>query len=256
MIKAPQLAEKPGIEHGYFTRMGGVSDGIYGSLNIGLGSKDDRARVLENRRRIAQALTVDPARLVSPYQHHSADVITVDEPWAPGKGPKADALVTNRPGLAIAISTADCGPVLFADHHARVVGAAHAGWRGALTGVLEATIAAMEKLGAKRERISAVLGPTISSAAYEVGPEFVERFRREAPGSERYFTASERDGHAMFDLPGFIGGRLENAGVGEAVNLGLCTYADEERFYSYRRATHRGEDDYGRLMSAIVLSEA
>ncbi|MXN63354.1 peptidoglycan editing factor PgeF [Stappia sp. GBMRC 2046] len=256
MIKAPQLEEMPGIKHGYFTRVGGVSDGIYGSLNIGLGSRDDRDSVLENRRRIAQALAVDPARLVSPYQHHSADVITVGEPWAPGNGPKADALVTDRPGMAIAISTADCGPVLFADGHARVVGAAHAGWRGALTGVLEATIEAMEKLGAERGRISAVLGPTISAAAYEVGPEFVERFQREAPGSERHFTPSGREGHAMFDLPGFIAERLEKAGVGEAGNLGLCTYADEERFYSYRRATHRGEDDYGRLMSAIVLSEA
>lgn len=256
MIKAPQLAEKPGIKHGYFTRMGGVSDGIYGSLNIGLGSKDDRARVLENRRRIAQALTVDPARLVSPYQHHSADVITVEEPWVPGKGPKADALVTDRPGLAIAISTADCGPVLFVDPQARVVGAAHAGWRGALTGILEATVEAMEKLGADRARISAVLGPTISASAYEVGPEFVERFRREAAGSERHFSPSEREGHSMFDLPGFINERLGKAGVGEAANLGLCTYADEERFYSYRRATHRGEDDYGRFMSAIVLSEA
>lgn len=256
MIKAPQLAEKPGIKHGYFTRAGGVSDGIYGSLNIGLGSQDDRARVLENRRRIAQALTIDPARLVSPYQHHSADVITVEEPWEPGRGPKADALVTNRPGLAIAISTADCGPVLFADPQARVVGAAHAGWRGALTGILEATVEAMEKLGADRARISAVLGPTISASAYEVGPEFVERFRREAAGSERHFSPSEREGHSMFDLPGFINERLGKAGVGEAADLGLCTYADEERFYSYRRATHRGEDDYGRFMSAIVLSEA
>ncbi|MBA5775757.1 peptidoglycan editing factor PgeF [Stappia sp. F7233] len=255
MIEAPDLAAIPGIAHGYFTRQGGISQGIYGSLNIGLGSDDDRAAVLENRRRIAGKLSASPERLVSPHQFHSAEVTIADDAWAPGSGPKADALVTAKPGLALGISTADCGPVLFCDPEARVIGAAHAGWRGALHGVLEATLAAMESLGARNDRVTAVLGPTISASAYEVGGEFVDRFLSQDQGSDRYFSPSERTGHAMFDLPAYIVGRLRTAGVKKAGNLDLCTYGDEERFFSYRRATHRGEADYGRLMSAIVLKD-
>lgn len=255
MIKAPDLAAMPGIAHGYFTRQGGVSQGIYGSLNIGLGSGDDREAVLENRRRIAGELGTAPERLISPHQYHSAEAVVADRAWAPGSGPKADALVTAEPGLAIAISTADCGPLLFCDPEARVIGAAHAGWRGALHGVIEATLAAMESLGARTNRVTAVLGPTISASAYEVGGEFVERFLTEDAASERHFSPSERAGHAMFDLPGYIVGRLRAAGVRRAGDLSLCTYDDEERFFSYRRATHRGEPDYGRLMSAIVLKD-
>jgi polyphenol oxidase len=163
-------------------------------------------------------------------------------------------MVTATPGLALGITTADCGPVLFADAEARVIGAAHAGWRGAVTGVLESTIAAMERLGARRATIVAVLGPTISQKAYEVGPDFIKRFAEEAPGHERFFMETERPDHAMFDLPGFIGARLEAAGIEAFTNLGLCTYSDEERFFSYRRTTHRKEPDYGRLISAITLT--
>lgn len=255
MISAPDLADDTGVAHGFFTRRGGVSQGLYDSLNIGLGSRDDRESVLENRRRIAGLLGVEPARLVAPFQHHSADVAVVDAPWRPGEAPRADALVTATPGLAIAISTADCGPVLFYDSRARVVGAAHAGWKGAYSGILEATIEAMEGLGANRARITAVLGPTISAKSYEVGGEFVARFIDADGGNARFFSPSSREGHAMFDLPAYILSRLKAAGVGRASDLGLCTYMDEDRFFSYRRATHRGEEDYGRLMSAIALAE-
>lgn len=252
-IEAPALASHPKIRHAFFTRQGGVSEGIYTSLNGGIGSSDEAAKVAENRRRMAQALGVKPDGLVSVYQVHSPDAVLVEGPW-PGERPKADAMVTNVPGIALAITTADCGPVLFADTQARVIGAAHAGWRGAVTGVLESTLAAMERLGAHRSRIVAVLGPTISQAAYEVGPEFVARFAEEAPGHERFFRPGEKADHAMFDLPGFIGARLEAAGIGGFTNLGLCTYSDEERFFSYRRKTHRDEADYGRLISAITLT--
>ncbi|SHM30092.1 peptidoglycan editing factor PgeF [Roseibium suaedae] len=253
MIEAKEL-KFPGISHGFFTRQGGVSNGIYTSLNTGLGSDDNRSDVLENRRRIAGQLNVDPSLLVTPYQVHSPDVIHLDAPWTEDQDRKADALVTSTPGLAIGVSTADCGPVLFADPEARVVGAAHSGWKGAVTGVLENTIAAMEKLGAKRERITAVLGPTISRAAYEVGPEFQQRFVDSDEGNSAYFSPSDRADHHFFDLPAFIVNRLKTAGVGQAVNLDLCTYADEDRFFSYRRTTHRKEPDYGRLLHVIVLT--
>ena len=177
----------------------------------------------------------------------------VDEPWRPGEGPKADAVVTRRPGLAVGVGTADCGPILFADAEGGVVGAAHAGWKGALGGVLEATIAAMEGLGAARERIVAVLGPTISRTAYEVGPEFRERFIEAGAGNAVYFTPSDRAAHHRFDLPAYIGARLRAAGVGTFEDMALCTYADPERFFSYRRTTHRGEPDYGRLLHAIAI---
>ena len=252
-IQAPALSSQSNIRHAFFTREGGVSEGIYASLNGGVGSSDDPEKVQENRRRMAEALSVAPDALISVYQVHSPDAVIVEGPWATER-PKADAMVTSVPGLALGITTADCGPVLFADAQARVIGAAHAGWRGAVTGVLESTIAAMERLGAKRESIVAVLGPTISQKAYEVGPDFIERFSKEAPGQERFLKEAERPAHAMFDLPGFIGARLEAAGIGGFTDLGLCTYSDEERFFSFRRTTHRGEPDYGRLISAIALT--
>jgi len=253
MITAPALADLPGVRHGWSTRAGGVSEGIYGSLNTGLGSADDRARVLENRGRIAEALGVARGAMVTCHQVHSPDVVVATAPWGPEENPKADALVTDRPGLAIAVSSADCGPVLFADAEARVVGAAHSGWKGAFVGVLEATVDAMERLGAARGRIRAVLGPTISAAAYEVGPEFVDRFAAAGEDVARWFRPSDRDGHAMFDLPAYIVFRLTRAGVGDVGDLGICTYADEARFFSYRRTTHRGEPDYGRHLAGIVL---
>ena len=253
LIQAPALSSQPNIRHAFFTREGGASEGIYASLNGGVGSSDDPEKVQENRRRMADALSVAPDALSSVYQVHSPDAVIVEGPWR-GERPKADAMVTATPGLALAITTADCGPVLFTDLDARVIGAAHAGWRGAVTGVLESTLTAMERLGARREKIVAVLGPTISQKAYEVGPDFIKRFTDEAPGHERFFRQAEKADHAMFDLPGFIGARLEAAGVGEFTNLDLCTYSDEERFFSYRRTTHRKEPDYGRLISAIALT--
>jgi polyphenol oxidase len=252
-IQAPALASHSGIRHAFFTRQGGVSDGIYASLNGGIGSSDEPAKVQENRGRMAAALGAKHDALISVHQVHSPDAVIVEGPWR-GERPKADAMVTATPGLALGITTADCGPVLFADAEARVIGAAHAGWRGAVTGVLESTLTAMERLGARREKIVAVLGPTISQNAYEVGPDFIRRFAEEVPGHMRFFREAEKPDHAMFDLPGFIGARLEAAGVGEFTNLGLCTYSDEERFFSYRRTTHRKEPDYGRLISAITLT--
>lgn len=240
-----------GIRHGFFTRAGGVSQGIYQGLNVGIGSGDDRDAVMENRRRVTVWLGVGPEALATPHQVHSPDVAVAPAGFGADR-PMADAVVTDRAGVAIGVLTADCGPVLFADPQARVIGAAHAGWKGALGGVLENTIAGMERLGASRGRIVAVLGPSISGANYEVGPEFVARFVSADPGSRRFFTASKRDGHAMFDLPSYTLGRLAAAGV-EAHDLGICTYAREDLFYSFRRTTHRGEPDYGRQISSIVL---
>ncbi|HEX2134512.1 MAG TPA: peptidoglycan editing factor PgeF [Microvirga sp.] len=254
-VEAPELAACPGIRHAFFTRQGGVSEGVYATLNGGLGSSDDRERVLENRRRMAVLLGVAPEALVSVHQVHSPEAVPVAGSWT-GERPKADGMATRIPGVALAVSTADCGPVLFADPEARVVGAAHAGWRGALTGVLESTLSAMEALGARRNRIVAVLGPTISADAYEVGPDLVARFAAADPCNGRFFRPNGRDGHAQFDLPAYIRARLETAGVGAFAALGLCTYSDEERFYSFRRATHRAESDYGRLISAISLAPA
>jgi hypothetical protein len=253
MIEAPDLRSPP-VRHAFFTREGGVSTGIYGSLNGGIGSSDDPAHVTENRRRMAERLGVAESALVSLHQIHSAEAVIVERPWTRDARPRADGMATRVPGIALAISTADCGPVLFADAQARVVGAAHAGWRGALGGVLEATVAVMETLGAARRNITAVLGPTISQAAYEVGPELVAGFRQADPGNARFFRPGPRDGYAMFDLPGYIGARLAKAGVGAVADLGRCTYREEALFYSYRRTTHRGERDYGRLISAIALT--
>ena len=243
----------PRLEHGFFTRQGGVSRGIYQGLNVGLGSGDERGDVLENRARVAAQLGDSPF-LATPRQTHSPDVAVVDAPWAPGEQPAADAVVTNRPGIAAGVLTADCGPVLFAEAQSGVVGAAHAGWKGATGGVLENTIAAMERLGADRSRIVATLGPTISQAKYEVGPEFVERLIALDPDNAVWLAASPRPAHAMFDLPAYILARLERAGVAAAWT-GECTYADADRFFSFRRTTHRGEPDYGRQISAILIRD-
>jgi YfiH family protein len=251
MIQSDALLALPGIRHAFFTREGGVSTGLYAGLNGGVGSNDDHAAVLENRARMASAMGVAPDQLIGLYQIHSPDVIVVDGPFA--ERPKGDAMVTRVSGLALGVSTADCGPLLFADAEARVVGAAHAGWKGALSGIIEETVAAMERLGARREAITAVLGPTIGQNAYEVGPEFIDRFTEDDDANAVFFKPSAKPGHALFNLPGFIARRAEASGIGRFADLSLCTYADEARFYSYRRATHRGEADYGRLISAIAL---
>jgi polyphenol oxidase len=245
----------PGIRHGFFTRAGGVSQGVYESLNGGVGSHDVADRVAENRVRMAAALGVTSERLLTPYQIHSPNVVIAETPWTREQRPRADALVTRVPGLAIGVSTADCGPLLLADAQAGVVGAAHAGWRGALAGVIEATVAAMEKLGATRARIAAALGPTIRQRNYEVGPDLIARFVEADPANARLFTPSPRQGHAMFDLSGYIAARVRAAGVGHFEDLDLCTYAEPDRFFSYRRATHRGEADYGRHINAIALGD-
>jgi YfiH family protein len=246
-----EAAKPQGIRHGYFTRIGGVSSGIYQGLNIGTGSDDDQSLVAENRRRVAAWMGVPASHLLTAHQVHSPDVVIAREPF-PGPRPKADAIVTDRPGIAIGASTADCGPVLFADAEARIIGAAHAGWKGAFTGVLENTISAMEGLGARRDRIVAVLGPSIGPENYEVGPEFVARFVEADAENISYFTPSANPGHAMFDLNLYTVDRLKKAGV-TAEGLGRCTYAEEDLFFSYRRTTHRREPDYGRQVSAIVL---
>ncbi|WP_309083225.1 peptidoglycan editing factor PgeF [Chelativorans sp.] len=243
-----------GIKHGFFTRRGGVSAGIFESLNVGLGSSDLPDAVRENRRRVAASMDVPVEHLVTVHQCHSPDVVVVDGPIPQDARPNADAIVTRQPGLALGVLAADCGPVLFADPEARVIGAAHAGWKGALTGVVENTISAMEGLGARRGRIVAALGPSISQENYEVGPEFVERFCAAEAANSSYFSPSERSGHALFDLNRYTVDRLIRAGV-TAEGLCRCTYAEEDSFFSYRRTTHRGEPDYGRQISAICLEE-
>ncbi len=239
-----------GVAHGFFGRRGGASSGIFEGLNCGGGSSDQAEIVAMNRDRVADAIGVSPERLVSVHQVHSATAVTLHE--RPVERPRADAIVTNTPGLALAILTADCQPVLFADRNAGVIGAAHAGWRGALDGVLEATIDEMIAAGGARENIHAVIGPTISQRAYEVGQEFLERFLDEDPDSARFFINGQ-EGRYLFDLPGYGLMRLRAAGIGSAEWTRHCTYSDEARFYSYRRATHRGEADYGRLISVIRL---
>jgi YfiH family protein len=253
-LQADALARLDGIRHAFFTRAGGVSDGLYASLNGGTGSHDAAERVVENRSRMAAALGVAPERLVTVYQVHSPEVVVIERPWLPDARPRADAMVTDVPGLALGITTADCGPILFADPGAGVIGAAHAGWRGALAGVLEATIAAMERLGARRGDITAALGPTISQPNYEVGTDLSERFLAADSDNARFFAVGERPGHAWFDLPGYIVARLAAAGIGAVEDVRRCTYADPDGFFSYRRSTHRREADYGRHISAIVLS--
>jgi polyphenol oxidase len=253
MIEAKTL-KVDGIRHGFFTRQGGVSRGFYASLNGGVGSNDEAADVAENRSRMAAAVGVAPDRLLTAYQIHSPNVVVAERPWTRETRPRADAIVTREAGLGIGISTADCGPILFADPQARVIGAAHAGWRGALSGVAEATIAAMEKLGADRARIRAALGPMIRQPSYEVGPDLIARFDAEDPDGRGFFKPGARPQHAMFDLPGYIAARLRRAGIGQVEDLGHCTYADPELFFSYRRATHRAEADYGRHVNLIALA--
>jgi len=254
-IESPLLSQAAGsrIRHGFFTREGGVSEGIYAGLNVGVGSSDDRDRVMENRARVAAWFGLGADRLATVHQVHSPDVVVVDETYA-GDRPKVDAMVTSVPGVALGVLSADCGPILFADGRNGVIGAAHAGWKGALGGVLENTIDAMVALGAARETITAVLGPSIGPASYEVGPEFVERFLGFDPSYAQFFTPSEKPGHTMFDLPALTISRLRQAGV-TADTLGLDTYPDAGRFYSYRRTTHAQEPDYGRQISAISIRE-
>lgn len=242
------------VRHGFFTRRGGASSGVFSGLNCGAGSSDQREVVQINRNRAAQAMDVAPNALVGVHQVHSADVVTVTDPLSdPASGrPKADAMVTATPDLALAILTADCQPVLFADPKAGVIGAAHAGWRGALIGILGATLDAMESLGAKRKNITAVIGPSISQRAYEVGPEFLEDFLLEDVDNTRFFANGTGD-RMLFDLPAYGLHKLRDAGVGHAEWINHCTYSDPDRFYSYRRSTHAKEADYGRLISIIRL---
>jgi len=239
-----------GTRHGFFGRKGGASSGIFAGLNCGAGSSDLSDAVAINRARVAQAMDLPPAHLVTVNQVHSAEVATLTGP--PDQRPRADALVTATPGLGLAVLTADCQPVLFFDPKAGVIGAAHAGWRGSRDGVLEATVEAMEALGAARAAIAAVIGPTISQAAYEVGPEFLDSFLRDDPHSRRFFASGTGD-RMLFDLPGYSLQRLRQAGIGHAEWTRHCTYSDPERFFSFRRTTHAGEADYGRLMSVIRL---
>lgn len=254
MIHADLLSACPGIRHAFFTREGGVSRGIYAGLNCGLGSQDERERVLQNRAFVAGSLGVAADRLLALYQVHSPHCVVVEKPFAHADAQRADAMVTRTPDLALAVSSADCAPVLFAG--GGVIGAAHAGWRGALGGVIEATLAAMMALGARRADIRAVIGPTISQKNYEVGSEVRAAFVDQNDAYGAFFMPSGRNSHYLFDLPRLIHHRLRAAGVDAVGNVGLCTYEDEARFFSYRRMTHRGESDYGRHIHAIVLAGA
>ena len=253
MVKAQNLALS-GISHAFFTRQGGVSGGLYASLNGGLGSHDSATHIAENRARMGAALGVEPHCMLTAYQNHSPDVLVADAPWLAQTRPRADAVVTRVPGLAVGVTTADCGPILLADPQAGVIGAAHAGWRGALAGIVEATIEAMLRLGAERSEVRAALGPMIRQANYEVGPDLIARFTAEDAANDRFFVPAPRDGHALFDLAGYIRERLTRAGIWQIEDLGLCTYADPARFFSFRRSTHRAEADYGRHVNAIALS--
>lgn len=247
------LLAVPGLRHAFFTREGGVSNGIYASLNGGIGSKDDPAHVAENRRRMAEELNVKPTHFLSAFQVHSPDVVVATEPWDTASRPHVDAMVTKTPGLALGVSAADCGPILFVDPQARVIGAAHSGWKGAIGGVLESTISAMEGLGAARDSIIAAIGPLIRQQSYEVGAEFVARFTEADADNAAFFVPSSRENHSMFDLAGYIRRRLERAGLLMIDDVDVCTYADE-RMFSYRRSVHRKEPDYGRNIHAIVLA--
>ena len=249
-IRAAALENTP---HGFLGREGGVSSGILGGLNVGLGSGDDRAAIAENRRRAVDAV-LPGAALVTLHQVHSAEAIAVTAPFPDDARPHADALVTDRPGLLLGILTADCAPILFADREAGVIGAAHAGWKGAIGGVTDATIAAMERLGADRRRIAAAIGPCIARASYEVDDGFFRRFAEQDPENERFFSAGARADRHQFDLEAYVAARLAVAGIGRIELLGRDTYADARRFYSFRRATHRGEPDYGRQISLIGLA--
>jgi polyphenol oxidase len=253
-ITASNLNGHPGIRHGFFTRAGGASSGIYAGLNCGLGSSDDAALVLENRRRASAHLGGAHNSVVTLYQEHGQTAFTVANPVARDALPKADAVVTATPGLVIGVLTADCAPVLFADPAAKIVAAAHAGWRGALAGILESTIVEMERLGAHRDRISAALGPCIHQPAYEVGDQFRDDVIARDVANAVFFACPTSASQPHFDLPGFVLHRLAEARVGTIVNASQCTHANESLFYSFRRATQRREPDYGRQISAIVVT--
>lgn len=253
MITARNLQGAPGVRHMFFTRTGGVSEGIYASLNCGPGSDDDTGAVLDNRARAMAVLDQDPQSLVTVHQHHSPIAVRVHETWDIANAPKADAMVTSAPGVVLGILTADCAPVLFCDADAGVVGAAHAGWKGALGGVIEATLELMIDAGAQIDSIRAAVGPCIQQPSYEVGAEFRSSFMEAGSANERFFQPGTSDGKFQFDLSGYVTYRLGETGIGSVENLGIDTYTDEKLFFSYRRATHRGEPDYGRELSAIVL---
>jgi YfiH family protein len=262
-VSAPPLVEAPTlgahtaahrrVRHGFFTRQGGVSAGLYSSLNCGFGSGDERAAVAENRARVAGALGGPADGLVTVHQVHGTAVAQVDRPWRPDAAPKADALVTRTPGVVLGILAADCAPVLLADAEAGVIGAAHAGWRGALAGVVEAAVAAMEQIGATRARIVAAIGPCIGAASYEVGADFADRFIAEDAANRRFFTQGRVPDKRQFDLPGYLAGRLAGVGLARVDALGLDTLSDPARWFSYRRSCLAHEPDYGRQISAIML---
>ncbi len=252
-VTASNLSGVAGVAHGFFGRQGGVSEGIYASLNCGYGSNDDEACVRENRARVASCMGTQDDHLITVYQVHSADVATVGAPWPRSDAPHADAMVTRVKGIALGVLAADCVPVLFADGKAGVIGCAHAGWKGALGGVTDATVRAMETLGAERSRIRAAIGPCIGQASYEVGAEFVARFVDETGLNRDFFRSSGRAGHSLFDLPGYVAARLRATGVNDIARTNMCTYEHAESYFSFRRTTHRGEADYGRNLSAIML---
>lgn len=253
-ITAANLSGQPGIRHGFFTRTGGVSSGIYAGLNCGLGSNDDAVHVLENRRRVSDYLGSKYDGVLTLYQEHGATAFTVDGPIPRDQLPKADGIVTATPGLVIGVLTADCAPVLFADADAKIVAAAHAGWRGAVSGIVESTIAEMERLGARRERITASVGPCIDQSAYEVGDDFMDGVVARDSANAGYFVRASAFAKPHFDLPGFVVNRLRQAKIRNIVNASQCTHANESLFFSFRRTTQRNEPDYGRQISAIVVA--
>jgi YfiH family protein len=254
-LTADTLAHLPGLRHGFFTRQGGVSGGLYASLNCGPGSQDDLAHVTENRARAAQALGASPSSLCTLYQVHGAEVVTVREPWPADARPQADAMVTDRPGLMLGILTADCVPVLLVDPKARIIGAAHAGWKGAIVGVTNATVEAMEALGGWRDRMIAAIGPAIGWHCYEVDAAFLRRFLDADMANEQFFREGAGEGKYLFNVKGYVAQRLAQAGIHHIQMLGNDTYKEEENFFSFRRTTHRQEADYGRQLSAIMLEE-
>ncbi|MBT3916967.1 MAG: peptidoglycan editing factor PgeF [Rhodospirillaceae bacterium] len=255
MITIEELSGNPVIRHGFFTREGGVSEGLYGSLNCGYGSDDQADNVTENRKRVVNELGVPEAVLLTCYQQHTATALVVEKSWSPENAPIADGMATKTPGLALGILTADCAPVLFADESAGVIGAAHGGWQGALGGIVEATLQRMTELGATIGNIKAAIGPSIAQSSYEVGPEFFGRFNEASADYAVHFRPSSKDGHHMFDLAGFLVTRLREVGVAEIAKTGYDTRQDEHLFYSYRRSVLQGEKDYGREISVIVLAK-
>lgn len=252
MLTAPSLSKIPGLKHGFFTRLNGHSSGLYDSLNCGLGSDDDRPSVMKNRAFCAKNLGVEPDHLLTVHQEHTANAVVADEPWNPEGSPVADALASNTGGLALAVLTADCVPILFAEPENRVIAASHAGWKGALTGVIENTIETMIKLGAARKSIVAAVGPCIGAKSYEVGPEFVERLVSADAANSQYFKGSNRAEHALFDIGAYVLDRTKYAGVASVERIEKDTCVRSEMFFSYRRSCHRGEQDYGRQLSGIA----